>query len=415
MLIVGASTRSAAHSARRAGLRPVCVDAFGDIDLATVAEVVSVCDFPRGIIEAADRVPECPWMYTGALENHLQIVAALSERRLLWGNGPDEIQAVRDPWRIQTLLERSGLPNLRVWGQGVGWTSVHPGGGLGWTEVHPAPPIQSGTWVLKPLRGSAGRGVVRWEPGAEHHPTLREPHYFQQYSGGLPISALFLGLPGRARLIGVTRQLIGLAAANACPNIWCGNIAPWLLTREETSTIEQVGNIVAESCELQGLFGGDFLLEDGVPRLTEVNPRYTGSVELVEHLLQVPLLDWHRRACTRFGSESETNDFASGLDNEITAVVDKSAVVNGCAELFAGKIVLYAGTEFIADDMTRFALRSVSFELPYLADIPGPGARFSRGQPVCTLFATARTMGDCLAKLERRAINCRIAVAAACL
>jgi predicted ATP-grasp superfamily ATP-dependent carboligase len=76
-----------------------------------------------------------------------------------------------------------------------------------------------------------------------------------------------------------------------------------------------------------------------------------------------------------------------------------------------GKIVLYAHRDFVAPDLTRFICRpTVSDEwlrqpatLPYMADIPAPGARIRRGQPICTLFARAATEAECLAKLIRRA------------
>lgn len=418
VLIVGASTRSAAHSACRAGLRPICIDAFGDVDLTAVADVIPLGGYPTGILEAAESVSDCPWMYTGALENHPQLVAALSERRLLWGNGAPEIAAARDPWRIQVLLQRHGFPHLKVWNEPTQPAEFLSGRLVTQPRRHTlgrTPPAHDGTWMLKPLRGSAGRGIVRWESDSENHPSLGEPHYFQEFSSGLPISALFLGLPDHALLLGVCRQLIGLSAAHALPMAWCGNIAPWPVSREVENTINAVGNLIGRSIELQGLFGCDFLLEQATPRLTEVNPRYTGSAELIEHLLQFPLIDWHRRACELFRSTPAAGDLIDNLQGEVLTAVKRFETDGKKNQNFAGKIILYANTAGTIGDMTRFAFPPASFRLPEIADIPRPGERFAPGQPVCTLFATSRTPDGCLARLESTARQFRIEVATACL
>jgi hypothetical protein len=51
---------------------------------------------------------------------------------------------------------------------------------------------------------------------------------------------------------------------------------------------------------------------------------------------------------------------------------------------------------------TLFASVPAPATLPYMADIPLPGSKIVRGQPICTLFARAETVPDCLRKLIRR-------------
>ena len=53
VLILGASTRAAAQSAIRAGLRPICADLFADLDLRDCARVLDVDDYPHGLAAAA--------------------------------------------------------------------------------------------------------------------------------------------------------------------------------------------------------------------------------------------------------------------------------------------------------------------------------------------------------------------------
>src|SRR5262245_17508064 len=89
LLIFGASARAAAFSALRAGLRPWCADLFADADLQARCPALAVpgADYPGAFANLLDTAPDGPWMYCGALENHDDLVHAMSRRRKLWGNG----------------------------------------------------------------------------------------------------------------------------------------------------------------------------------------------------------------------------------------------------------------------------------------------------------------------------------------
>ena len=97
LLIFGASARAAAFSALRAGLNPWCADLFADADLSTRCSVqrVSARDYPQAFHKLATSAPAGPWMYTGGLENHRDLVWQLARDRMLWGNNRRELEAVR--------------------------------------------------------------------------------------------------------------------------------------------------------------------------------------------------------------------------------------------------------------------------------------------------------------------------------
>jgi predicted ATP-grasp superfamily ATP-dependent carboligase len=380
LLILGASTRAAAQSAIRAGLVPICADLFADLDLRACAQVLEVADYPRGLAAAAARAPVCPWMYTGGLENHPGLVARISRSRHLWGNGPEVLRRIRNPWHVRELLIESRLPALSVWPRDA------------------SPPLADSTWMIRPLRGAAGRGIHVWDGSPAGHKSLREPHCFQERRRGTAVSALYLAGRAQTCLLGVTRQLIGLEEVHAPPFAWCGSITPVPLPAETMAVIRQVGEFLAAQTALRGLFGCDFLVDEGVPWLTEVNPRYPASTELLEHVLQVPLLDLHRRAFAE--PPSLVVPSSGGLTREPAA--------GGAA---SGKIVVYANRDMVAPDLTRFVSRPSPWldstgtndeSLPYLADVPLPGQSIARGQPICTLFARGRSEAECLTKLLRR-------------
>ena len=391
VLILGASTRAAAQSAIRAGLAPICADLFSDRDLAFCARVLEVADYPQGLVAAAAAAPPAPWMYTGGLENHPRIVEQISRSRPLWGNAGGVLRCVRDPWHVAGLLVAHGLPACRVWPRDC-----------------PAP-LADGHWMLKPLRGAAGRGIRIWEHRGSEQLTLHEPHYFQERRFGDPVSALFLALPRRTALLGITRQLVGMREVHTPPFAWCGTIAPVELPVETVATIARIGDLVAQQTGLRGLFGCDFIVDDVEPWLTEVNPRYPASTELVERVLNVSLLDWHRRACESFNDSGRMDVIPSAVGMAAKSSIGRPSREHSASII--GKIVLYASRDLAAPDATRFVRRpahchesrELDNALPYIADIAAPGARIARGQPICTLFARATSESECLEKLVRRA------------
>src|SRR5438045_3963952 len=81
----GARGRGAAASAIRAGFTPHVIDLFADADTRKLAPTIrcEFSDYPQGLVEQARHVPPMPWMYTGGLENHPDIVEAISQRHSL--------------------------------------------------------------------------------------------------------------------------------------------------------------------------------------------------------------------------------------------------------------------------------------------------------------------------------------------
>ena len=104
LIILGASARAAAMSAVRAGFEPWTADLFADADLRALVPAAVRCpvgDYPRGFREILRGAPEVPWLYTGGLENHPNLIRDLSEIRPLWGNGPNALTACRSPFRVE--------------------------------------------------------------------------------------------------------------------------------------------------------------------------------------------------------------------------------------------------------------------------------------------------------------------------
>ncbi|MCS6852489.1 MAG: ATP-grasp domain-containing protein [Gemmataceae bacterium] len=363
VLLVGGSVRAAAFSALRAGWAPWCADLFADTDLQACcpAQAVSPAAYPRAFLALADEAPPGPWLYTGGLENHPRLIAELARRRPLWGNDATALSHARSPTRVAGLLRDAGLPS---------------------PEIRFAPPADTRkAWLLKPLAGCGGRGIRLWDGASP----LPPGYYFQEQIAGPSAAALFVGDGQRARLLGVTRQLVGEAWLHARPFRYCGSIGPLALTDAQRQHFVLLGNTLAAGCGLRGLFGVDVIVRHGVPWTLEVNPRYTASVEVLEHATGLLALHEHRRV------------FDPGLP-PLQTQPSKRVV---------GKAVLYAPWEMVfpADGPWREIGSSAAYPegMPRFADVPKAGERIAAGRPILTMFAAAATLGECQNSLRRQA------------
>jgi predicted ATP-grasp superfamily ATP-dependent carboligase len=195
----------------------------------------------------------------------------------------------------------------------------------------------------------------------------------------LSLSAVFVGTLGGSRLVGVTRQFLGIAGE---PFVYRGSIGPWPLQPTERLRLAELGKAIGSAFSLVGLFGVDFNLLDGEPWLIEINPRYTASVEVLELALGRSLLAEHVSACRGIAVESRAPESKS--------------------DRFVGKRVLYAGRELVIKDL--FPVEPPTggnlYDVPELADIPAVGSTFSVGEPVVTVFARGMTLEACVQALD---------------
>jgi predicted ATP-grasp superfamily ATP-dependent carboligase len=233
LLLAGVSVRAFAQSAVAAGHDVVAVDAYGDLDLREIAEVMVVPPpyTAMAAAEAARGVACDAVAYTSNFENHPEALALLAAGRTLLGNAPDVVARVRAPGFL------AGSPAVRT------------------------TPASAGDWLLKPLASGGGHGIRPWRVGGK----VPRGMFLQERVEGVPGSVLFDG----TTVLGTTRQLIGDPAFGGSEFKYCGNI---LLDRPAPA-LPALG--------LRGMHGIDFIERDGVAVPIEVNPRYTAAMELI--------------------------------------------------------------------------------------------------------------------------------------
>jgi uncharacterized protein len=431
LLILGASTRAAAFSALRCGFRPRCADYFADRDLASVCPVdrIDPRDGARQFSALAESLAPSPWIYTGGLENHPECVEQISRRHALWGVDAGTLRAVRDPVWVADVLAGNAIPCPEARSDPLGLR-------------------RDGSWLKKPLASGGGRGI---EPLRDHNAFGSTAHFFQERIDGPSFSALFIGDRSQARLIGVTRQWIGIEGS---PFGYLGSVGPTPTTPPLASRLESLGNALAFSFGLTGWFGVDFVLRDGIPWPVEINPRYTASLEIHELAAGRSLLPEHRHACEastparaaparrgehlgrtllsidpQFGArisppspcgsgervpdgrvrgllqgttkaERPTKVIPANQDQVSTATVPAS--VDHPPTRVIAKWILHAPRRLVAPEIVpeENERDDLIFVRP-ITDIPWPGTTFNRGEPVMTLMALGADVAECRSRMIR--------------
>ncbi len=367
LILVGASVRSAADSARRAGFQPYCVDQFADEDLLTNAVVMPCCQFPEGLADSVTAAPDASWMYCGGLENRAELVEQLSGIRRLLGNGANSLKLVRDPWWVFDLLQSNGRPVLRV---------------RSTEQLLNDSPSSASRWIKKPFASAGGRGIEIVLPSAVL--PCNSDCFYQEFAEGTPISGVFVADGKKCICCGLSRQLIGEPSAGAPPFGYSGSIGPLDSTDLPATCFEQVaalGELIASAAQLRGLFGIDFIWDDErqIAWLIEINPRYTASVEVFELATGDTLLGRHCRAA---GDSERTNE-------------DWAFPVKPARERI-GKFVLYAQRDTVVPDLRLWNAPAYS---AWVADIPKPGSKIPEGAPICTILCRGQSIESCYQRL----------------
>ncbi|HVS38575.1 MAG TPA: ATP-grasp domain-containing protein [Gemmataceae bacterium] len=373
LILFGSSTRAAAFSALRAGLRPWCADLFADADLQARCPAMRLPGaYPHGFLDWIGADIPGPWMYTGGLENRPWLVERLARRRPLWGNDCPVLLQARDPAVVAAAVRAAGLPA----------PAVYP-------LLRRPPP---GRWLVKPQWG-LGRPIHGWTAAdAVARPSLL--YYVQEFIEGESEAAIFCGDGKRAVLLGLTRQLVGLDWLHAAPFRYCGSIGPLRLDSARRRRLETLGDALARRCRLRGLFGVDGIVRDGAFLPVEVNPRYTASVEVLEYGCEFSALAWHRAAfvstAPRPAPPTLTLLHPRGEGREGGACIGK-------AVLFAKKTLT-----FPPDGPWNAVLQSPSpAGPPSFADIPHLGTVIKMGRPILSFFASGENADACLDALRR--------------
>jgi predicted ATP-grasp superfamily ATP-dependent carboligase len=356
VLIVAASGRALAASARRGGYEPLVADFFGDQDtIAVAAAHVRLCDgLERGMRHdnvlpaleslAARREPTGIVCGTG-FEDRPELIDSITRRWTLLGNPPEVVARAKNPLGLSELCCGNGI--------------AHP-------HISFSPPSDPINWLRKRKGGAGGQHIcAAVDDGHASGGTF----YYQRRVDGTPTSALFLADQNRALVLGFSAQWSSPTPEQ--PFRYGGAVQPTSLAHAAAQAMTETVQKLARGLSLVGLNSADFLVDerDGV-QLLEINPRPGATLDIFEPVGD-SLFTMHIAAC-------------GGI---LPTKAPRFERARASAIVYAER------------DIAAFP----TLDWPHwTADRPAVRSRIARGDPLCTVFACAAGAAEARALAERR-------------
>ncbi|WP_348645254.1 ATP-grasp domain-containing protein [Methylobacterium sp. BTF04] len=366
ILIAAQSGRALAQAARRAGLRPLVLDLFGDADTLALAEhhqpVAGRFGGGRlggesllahlGELAARARTPPIGIVLGSGFEGAPDLIAAIATGFPLLGASAESVAHLKDPDRFAALCGRLGIP--------------HP-------TISRDPVADRAGWLLKRAGGSGGTHIRAATAGP-----APPGAYFQARVPGQAHALAFLADGQSIVVVGITEQWS--APSPLRPFRYAGAVerarheeqalAPCMLAQIE----DAVGRLVSET-GLRGLASADLLVAGEAWWLTEINPRPGATLDVLDRR-PIPLLAQHIAA-------------SRGKLPERQAVPVDAAAAEIC----------YAAAGYAPMPPVDWP--------DFVRDRPRSGTAVARDAPLCTLFATGPDSAATKEMLRSRAATLR--------
>jgi len=355
LLIAAVSGRALAQAALRAGLQPLVADFFADADTQSLAHACrKLDDLARGFrwaslrraLEALAEAASSPVLglaYGAGFEDRPALLAKIAERWPLLGNDAATVARVKAPDSFFAALDRLHIP--------------HP-------KTATARPARGEDWLTKSRGGAGGSHIVPSRLGKDG-PDV----YYQERVAGRAVSALFVADGARARVLGFSEQW----AAPSPRSLWRygGAVRPAALAlgvaRQMTSAVERA----AEALAIKGLASADFMVNEGLALLLEINPRPGATLDIFDSDSK-PLLRLH-----------------------LNAVMERKLPRTGLRfEDAMASAIVYAPK--------GVAVRPGMVWPDWVADRPKPSEWIDKNRPICTVLARAQTKARAKRLVEAR-------------
>ena len=352
LLIAAVSGRALAAAARRAGYRPFVADLFCDLDTIEMAEKTARVPGAlegglkaEGLIEtlhelAGEEPPEALICGSG-FEEHPELLETLARHFPLAGTSGEVVRSIKSPTLLAAECARSGIP---------------------FPEIRTEKPSSPEGWLAKRVGGAGGLHIC-----AAVQAKVDESTYFQRKIRGTSISALFVADGTGARIVGFSRQWTSPTPDS--PYRYCGAVRLESFPEQDAAMIGGWLSALRRRMGLVGLCSADFIKTDDTCYLIEINPRPGATLDIFDSD-RTPLVAAHLAA-------------SRGEQAPLPIHHDSMAAM-----------VVYAW-----HDIECFP----PIEWPeWLADRQPAGTRIRAGEPICTIFARAKTAHEARDLLLRR-------------
>jgi methenyltetrahydromethanopterin cyclohydrolase len=349
VLIIADSGRMLAQAARTAGLKPLVIDRYADLDMQVYAE-----DFKKipalaeeHLVSSVDyfikRYAVSALIYGSGFEYYPESLRYLAGRLRVLGNTPDVFITLQDKPAFF-----SGLDTLNI----------------SYPDVCFKAPEDAGVWLLKPMQGQGGAGIKRYHP--EEH--VEEAVYWQKYQAGTQHSVLFLADGRQVQVIGFNTQW-AVSLSESQEFMFSGIINHCDLSTAQQAQVTDGLKKLVPAFGLKGLNSLDFIRAGDAVLVLEINPRPSASMQLYA----ADLLNRHIKA-----SLGELGDYplSSG---------------------YTGYQIVYAGQDVMIPD---------GFAWPDgCMDLPDSGVMCRAGQPICSIIAHQKRAQSVMDALLTQQLN----------
>ncbi|MHA1894913.1 MAG: ATP-grasp domain-containing protein [Candidatus Helarchaeota archaeon] len=361
-LIIGFNSRPTIKSALKCGVKNLwAIDYFGDLDSLELTKNINIISESiygknskntiqdlffvkfKEIIEEQKKISHV--ILTSGFDGRVDIWKKIKSFKGIIGNSPETIENVRDMSVLSKFCNEKQIkfPN-------------HVDLGFNDKSFELTFPI-----IIKPKSSGGGQNIHYFKNLEDFNKLkkniLPKSNFIaQEFIKGLDISATISCNGKNASVIAITKQILGEKFLGAASNfLYCGNVIPFNVNDKIYEEIERISNEITKKFQLKGINGMDFILTDDDLYLIEVNPRFPGTMELIESLLNKNLFYEHVKS-SKFGKISQYNPRISKIGI---------------------KFIVYAQKEFIVRDLKQ---------IQGIHDIPRPGTHLKKGDPICSIL-----------------------------
>lgn len=382
LLIIGFNARPIALSAQRAGFNISVVDYWGDLDLLSAIpnariisqekeRLITTSTIGESLLEVTfEVIDEAGTSIDGiligsGLDDRPDIWKKLHERVQVFGNDVEVLARVRDRMILESACDELSVnfpPTLLA---------------DSWAEIPDLARKLDFPLVLRLPFGAGGQYIRLAKKQSElkkaiqsmKKENLESPCFLQKYIRGKDVSTTILSNRDQNVVLSCNEQLLGQVGNELAPFQYSGNIIPLEAPAGTLQNLKEVSNSIATHFQVRGLNGIDFVLKKGEPWLMEINPRFPGTLELLEKVSAVNLIELHVDACLNLPLPRVQPPRKIGI-----------------------KRIVFAPQSLICGELSS---------MPGVYDVPFPQNVVRRGEPVCTIQLTGKSRESLKEKVDQ--------------
>ncbi len=371
LLVIGLDTAALAKSARNSGYTVYASDHYGDQDLRRVCKVclstikqkssrttgrLAETFAPTRLLQQARKLSRNHQLdgtlLASGLEDHPHILAELHELAPIIGNYPRTIQKTRDKPAFFKALRRLNIPHPQTIIAETLQEAKKTAKDIGYPIIIKPPITLGGANIKRANNKTQLETAYKCTPQAA---------LIQEYVPGKHASLSLLSTKKGSMLLTINQQLLGVRKLGQKePFGYCGNLVPLTSSTSLTETCSRMARRIVNHFGLIGSNGIDIVIsKDDTPYVVEVNPRFQGSLECVESITGLNLVNTH-----------------------ISASLQKILPTINQSTSYCARLILYTKKRTVAPSLAKFK---------EARDIPLPNTIIEEGEPLCSLITQGKT------------------------